>query len=99
MRGGTVDYCLDNVYSSVVNIISKLEDYVKSRLDHLKIDPLFTAIASVLDNKSYSVKTCEELHALEITIVHHFETILKANGFKERSFIKRQKSGTSSDSR
>ena len=67
MRGGTADYCLD-VYSSVVNIISKLEDYVKSRLDHLKIDPLFTAIASVLDNKSYSVKTCEELHALVIKL-------------------------------
>ena len=83
MRGGTVDYCLDKVYSSVVNILLKLEDCLKSRLDHLTIDRLFTAITSVLDNKSYSVKTCEELHVSVITIVHHFETILKVNGFKE----------------
>ena len=74
---------MDEVCSSVVNILSKLEDCLKSRLDHLIVDPLFTAITSVLDKKSYCVKTCEELHASVITIVRHFETILKANEFKE----------------
>ena len=83
MRGGTVDYCLNKVCSLVVNILSKLEDCLKSRLNYLTTDPLFTAITSVLENTSYSVKTCEELHASVITIVRHFETILKANGFKE----------------
>ena len=84
MREGNVDYCLDKVCSLVVNILSKLEDCLKSRLDHMTTDPLFTAIASaLLDNKSYCVKTCEELHASVITIARHFETILKANGFKE----------------
>ena len=72
IRGGTVDYCLDKVYLSVVNILSKLEDCLKSRLDHLTTDPLFTAIASVLDNKFYSVKTCEELHTSVITTARHF---------------------------
>ena len=51
MRGGTADYCLDKVCSSV-NILFKLEDCLKSRIDHLKTDPLFTATASALDNKS-----------------------------------------------
>ena len=51
MRGGTADYCLDKVCSSV-NILFKLEDCLKSQLDHLKTDPLFTATASALDNKS-----------------------------------------------
>ena len=59
MRGGTVDYCLDKVCPSVVDILSKLEDCLKSQLDHLTTNPLFTTIVSVLDNKSYSVKTCE----------------------------------------
>ena len=79
VKVGTIDYCLDKVYSSVVDILSKLKDCLKSQLDHLTTDPLCTAIASVLDNKSFSVKTCEDLHASVITIVRHFETI----GFKK----------------
>ena len=67
VKVGTVDYCLDKVYLSVVDILSKLKDCLKSQLDHLTTDPLFTAIASVLDNKSFSVKTCEDLHASVIT--------------------------------
>ena len=84
MREGTVDYCLDKVCSSVFNILSNLEDCLKSQLDHLTTDPLFITIESVLDTKSYAVKTCEELHALVITIVSHVETMLVANVFKEK---------------
>ena len=62
VKGVTVDYCLDKVYSSVVDILSKLKDCLKSQLDHLTTDPLFTTIASVLDNKPYYVKLKNCMH-------------------------------------
>ena len=54
MRGGALDTVLEKACSSIKKVLIGLEKSLKGRLESFTNDPLLTAVATLLDTKSYA---------------------------------------------
>ena len=83
MRGRSIDHCLESVCPDIHEIISSLVDCLRERLENIVSDPLFTAAATLLDSKSYSSKSVEDIVSAAMVIVDQFKNVLITNRFQE----------------
>ena len=77
---GSLEHALNECSKEFVPILSKLETSLAVRLGSLTEEPIFKAMAQLLDTKSYHTSDVNEIKEQVSLIKTYFETVLLANG-------------------
>ena len=84
LLSGSIDDAMSKCHNEFVSIIDKLCESLESQLNPLVTNPVFKAIAIVLDAESYSHYEFEYLFEQIQCIADHFNHVLVANGCQTR---------------
>ena len=77
---GSLEHALKECSEEFVPILSKLETSLAKRLGSLTEEPIFKAMAQLLDTKCYHTSDVNEIKEKVSLIKNCFETLLLANG-------------------
>ena len=78
---GDVSRAMVQVANSIEGTLASLSTYLEDRMNDITTNPLYTAAATLLDTKSYSLKLEVDVKTAAHTLEEHFEGVLSANGF------------------
>lgn len=81
---GDVSHAMVQVANAIEGTLASLSTYLEDRMNDITTNPLYTAAATLLDTKSYSLKLEVDVKTAAHTLEEHFEGVLSANGFDGR---------------
>ena len=74
-----------DVSRAMVQVTNSIEGtYLADRMNDITTNPVYTAAATLLDTKTYSLKLVVDVKTAAHSLEEHFKGVLSANGFDGR---------------
>ena len=81
---GDVSRAMVQVTNSIEGTLASLSTYLADRINDITTNPVYTAAATLLDTKTYSLKLVVDVKTAAHSLEEHFKGVLSANGFDGR---------------
>ena len=81
---GDVSRAMVQVTNSIEGTLASLSTYLADRMNDITTNPVYTAAATLLDTKTYSLKLVVDVKTVAHSLEEHFKGVLSANGFDGR---------------
>ena len=81
MGGISIDHIVWQVFPTIKKIVKNLYECLGKRFENLVSDPMFTAVATMLDMGPYAGKWADAIYKAATIIVERFKPLLEKNAF------------------
>ena len=81
MRGDSIDRIAWKVFPTIKKIVKNLHECLGKHFENLVSDPMFTAVATILDMGAYAGESADAIYKAATTIVERFKPLLEKNAF------------------